>query len=396
MLLSEIQEFIITRFEYRLDRPIGDSQVLFETMYAFALELYDKDGNKGVGFGHKMFEPYASVSVLSDTFTQYVWPAVQGELPSVVVNRIDRPRGGNQRDAYYGFEEALQVALWDLASQQAELSLGKYLGARKDKVRAYASGLDYQMSDEEFVAFFSNAAEHGFDTFKIKIGSPDAAWDVHRFELLKKTVGNDCGIMADANEAWSYKEAAMRLSMFRDADIELIWIEDPILRDDFKGLHELRQVASWTQINAGEYLNLSGKRALLQAGGTDILNVHGKVSDTMRIGWLAADMGIPVSLGNTFLDTGIHAACALPEVEWLEYSFLGNDHLITQPIDIHDGYAHLSEQPGIGFSLSDVARTTWSEPEPVSTDAIKVAPPCQFIAAHSVDTDKSTHRIKTI
>ncbi|WP_027031016.1 hypothetical protein [Mesorhizobium loti] len=59
----------------------------------------------------------------------------------------------------------------------------------------------------------------------------------------------------------------------------------------------------------------------------------------MRIGWLAAELGIPVSIGNTFLEVGVHMAAALPEVEWLEYSFQNFDHLVEQPIDIRDGYA---------------------------------------------------------
>ena len=70
----------------------------------------------------------------------------------------------------------------------------------------------------------------------------------------------------------------------------------------------------------------------MEAGGTDILNVHGQVTDVMRIGWLAAERGIPVTLGNTFLEVGVHMACALPEVEWLEYSFQNFDHLVEEPM----------------------------------------------------------------
>ncbi|MDT9111066.1 hypothetical protein RSW25_25955, partial [Escherichia coli] len=67
-------------------------------------------------------------------------------------------------------------------------------------------------------------------------------------------------------------------------------------------------------------LDLQGKRLLLEAHAADILNVHGQVTDVMRIGWPAAELGIPVSIGNTFLEVGVHMAVALPEVEWLEYS----------------------------------------------------------------------------
>ena len=74
----------------------------------------------------------------------------------------------------------------------------------------------------------------------------------------------------------------------------------------------LRQAAPWTQINFGEYLDLSGKRALLMAEATDILNVHAQVSDVTRIGWLAADLRLPVCLGIAFLEMGVHMAAALP------------------------------------------------------------------------------------
>ena len=73
----------------------------------------------------------------------------------------------------------------------------------------------------------------------------------------------------------------------------------------------------------------------------------------MRIGWLAAELGIPVSLGNTFLEIGVHTACALPEVEWLEYSFQNFDHLVDQPIEIRDGWIYAPDRPGHGLVLSE-------------------------------------------
>ena len=51
----------------------------------------------------------------------------------------------------------------------------------------------------------------------------------------------------------------------------------------------------------------------------------------MRAGWLAAEHGIPVSLGNTMLEVGVHMAAALPEADWLEYSFQNYNHLVEQP-----------------------------------------------------------------
>ena len=130
----------------------------------------------------------------------------------------------------------------------------------------------------------------------------------------------------------------------------------------------LKAATPWTMINSGEYLDAAGKRLLMLAGATDMLNVHGQVTDVMRIGWLAAELGVPVTLGNTFLEFGVHMACALPEVEWLEYSFQNLDHLVEEPMAIVDGWIHAPERPGHGLVLSEAARREWARPEVLPRD----------------------------
>jgi len=110
------------------------------------------------------------------------------------------------------------------------------------------------------------------------------------------------------------------------------------------------------QVNAGEYLSLQGKKQLIESRAVDILNIHAHISDGMKAGWLANEAGIPISLGNTPLEVGIHLACSLPEVEWMEYSFLNYNHLVESPIHIEDGYAYPPSQPGHGLRLSTMAR----------------------------------------
>ena len=369
-----IAEFRLTRFQFARDRVIGDSQVRADAANVAALELIDEKGRTGLGFIQTLFHPLPSQAEIARVFEDEAWPGLLGQPPTGLIHRVNRPRGGNQRAFSLPFHEALQVALWDLAAKQAGLPLHQMLGSRRNRVRAYASGLDFHLSDSEFEAFFAHADAIGYSAFKIKVGHPDFERDLSRLKLLAKSVRPGAQIMIDANEAWGAKEASVKLDAIRRAGYDLLWVEDPILRNDFEGLKLLREAAPWTLINSGEYLDAAGKRALMLAGGTDILNVHGQVTDVMRIGWLAAEIGIPVTLGNTFLEVGVHMACALPEVEWLEYSFQNFDHLVEQPMEIRDGWISAPDRPGHGLVLSETARREWARPDILAPADLGAAP----------------------
>ena len=370
----QVSSFTITRFQFARDHVIGDSQVRADEANFAAIELFDDHGRSGLGFAQSLFAALPDLGEITRVFEAEVWPGLLGQAPLALVHRVGRPRGGNQRPFSLPFHEAVQVALWDLAAKQVDMPLGKLLGAARSRVRAYASGLDYHLSDADFLEFFGHADSIGYNAFKIKVGNPDFEWDLHRLDLLRQAVRPGALVMVDANEAWGAKEARVKIEAIHKSGFNLLWVEDPILRLDFEGLRQLRQSTPWTLINSGEYLDAAGKRQLMLAGGTDILNVHGQVTDVMRIGWLAAELGVPVSLGNTFLEVGVHMACALPEVEWLEYSFQNFDHLVDDPIEIRDGWAYLPDRPGHGLVLSETARRDWSRPDVLPKDQLGVAP----------------------
>ena len=84
----------------------------------------------------------------------------------------------------------------------------------------------------------------------------------------------------------------------------------------------------------------------------------------MRAGWLADDSNVEITLGNTFLEIGVHLALALPDVRWLEYSFQNFDHLVEQPFEIAEGRIHARDVPGHGLQLSEAARRA-NQPTPV-------------------------------
>lgn len=376
MTATQIVEFRVTRFQFRRDRTIGDSQVRATEANVAAIELIDGAGRVGLGFAQTLFQPFPDESEIARIFMGEAWPGLEGQEASAVALRVGRARGGNVRRMTLPFEESIQQAVWDLFAKQADLPLWRMLGQKRDAVPVYASGLDFHLSDHDFTELFGRAAAAGYRGFKVKVGHPDLDRDIHRLDLLKKAVGDTRPVMIDANEAWTAREALDALEAFARAGHPIYWAEDPIPRDDFDGLRLLRD-AGITRINSGEYLDVGGKRRLLEARACDMLNVHGQVSDVMRAGWLAEEANVEVTFGNTFLEIGVNMALALPGVRWLEYSFQNFDHLVERPYAIVDGLITGNPEPGHGLVLSEVARREHRRPTLCAPEALGDAPPFQ-------------------
>lgn len=345
-----IERWRLTRLDFPTTRPWGDAQVAYDGMSLAALELECRGGLCGLGF----VESADRQDRLADSFARTVAPGLIGRHPLVVLNTQLRPRGGNIVPR--PFASAVDQALWDLAAKAEGMPLFRLLGGRSSRVPAYLSGLEFRLSLEDACAFFERGLELGFRAFKCKVGHPDLTRDIERLLAFQQLLGPGGRLLADANESWSPKEAIARLHAFAAAGIELFWIEDPCLRDDIEGLARVSREAPFVRVNAGEYVGLRGKWRLLGGGAVDILNINDHLSEGLFAARLAAEHGVPVSVGNTPLDLGVHLAAALPEVEMMEWSMLGWSVLAEEPIALTDGFAIAPERPGHGIVLSDAAR----------------------------------------
>ncbi len=345
----KITEYTLHRLHLPLREPIGDSQVRFVDHWMTVVELHTDEGHSGVGFQIQQGMPTASLADLKTQFEYGVWPSLLGGSPIGLAQRLTRPRGGNVGGGY--LTPPVETALWDLIGKQQQQPLYQVLGGNSPRVSAYGSTLDFHLDDTEFRVKLERCFQQGFTAIKTKVGHPDIAWDLRRLAILKEVMGDDVRIMVDANEAWTVKETLIRLNTYRDAGHEIFWIEDPITRDDYEGYARLCGELSFTRVNTGEYLGYSGKRRLLEHNAVDVLNVHDSISTTRSAAWLAADHGVPVSLGNTILELGVHLAASLPECLCLEFSDLVWNEIAVEPVGFEDGFAIAPNRPGHGIEL---------------------------------------------
>jgi L-alanine-DL-glutamate epimerase-like enolase superfamily enzyme len=143
--------------------------------------------------------------------------------------------------AYTAIDQANRMALWDLMAQSVELPLYQFLGAKpqNNRVRAYGSGLDFPLSEEDAVAVFRRFIEMGFKAIKVKVGHPDPNATYKGCRPCAKAVGEEIEMAIDANEAWTCDEAIQRIRFFEKEGVRLSYVEDPLHRDDVDGMVRL-------------------------------------------------------------------------------------------------------------------------------------------------------------
>lgn len=359
-----VAAFRIGRFEIEMSRKLGSSvNPIRRVSHVGILELETSGGLHGMG----VFEasPFPSalppLEELSRSFSDLLGAKLKGVRPHSFVHRIvPPPRGGHLRRLIY--TQAVDQAMWDLAAKQLQLPLWRMLGATDPTVPVYASAHDYSLTTEELVALIGEFRELGLRAVKLKVGYEDAGWERERVQAAWAELQPDLQLLIDANEAWSAKEAIKRMNRFHDDGVDVYWLEDPCLREDFAAIAEIRQGVPFSLINTGENLDVNQKRMLLERRAVDVLNLHGWYSETLASARLAAEFGIPVTVGNVLLDISAPLAPALVGHTMMEYSLTGEDRILEQPYELQaGGVLKLPDVPGHGLALNAAARAQLTE-----------------------------------
>jgi L-alanine-DL-glutamate epimerase-like enolase superfamily enzyme len=254
---------------------------------------------------------------------------------------------------------AIDIALWDLKAKLAGEPLWRTLGACDRRVKAYASGLDYCLDDDELFAFYRGMAEQGIDGGKLKVGL-DIEADMRRTGIMREalSVASDRPVlMIDANEYWSPKQAVRYIRRMEQA-YDIAWVEEPARRWDYQGLRLVSQQVS-AAVATGENLNsVADFYALLANQAVDVLNVaasHSGITGCRQIAHMAHANGLPVSMMNCQANFMAHAAAALPNHVGLEVLDCGRERCLKFDSHIEDGYIVLGDSPGLGIEIDEAA-----------------------------------------
>ena len=268
-------------------KPVSFGGVGWQFMHTLWLRVVTEDGREGwgEGFGH------ACVPATRAAIDTQIAPAVLGADARDIAGlraRLSKMLHlfGRNGPHLYGLS-ALDIALWDLAGQEAGLPVWRLLGGTpRPSLRAYASLLRY--GDPKLVAeACARAVAQGYRDIKL-----------HEIELpmistAREAIGPDVRLMVDCNCPWSKAEAVAMARALRGTN--LTWLEEPLWPpEDHAGLAEVRARGK-LPIAAGENAGgLHDFRSQFLAGALDVAQ-----PSVIKIGGISA-MGEIAALASAF------------------------------------------------------------------------------------------------
>lgn len=345
-----------------LATPVSDAKVLTgrqkpltEIAFIFA-HIRSRDGHEGIGFGYSKRAGgpgmYAHAIEIA--------PNLLGEDPNDISRLFTKllwagasmGRSGLTTQAIAPFD----IALWDMKAKRAGLPLAKLLGAHRDSVQCYNTSGGYLHTPlEQVLKNVEISRDHGIGGIKLKVGQPELAIDIQRVSEVRKLLGDEFPLMVDANQQWDRQKATRACRAFEAFD--LTWIEEPLDAYDFEGHAQLSNRFD-TAIATGEMLTSAGEHVqLILAEGSDYIQ-----PDAPRVGGITPFLEI-MALGalkgrklapHFAMEIHLHLAAAYPIEPWLEhFEWLGP--MFNEQMQLKDGRMHVSDRPGLGFSLSEQA-----------------------------------------
>ncbi len=271
---------------------------------------------------------------------------------------------------------AVDMALWDLAGRALNQPVYKLLGARRDKVKAYAStmcgdelegGLN---TPEAYADFAERCRERGYTAFKLHTWMPPIPWapdpkmDVAACRAVRERVGDTMVLMLDPYHYYSREEA---LYIGRELEkLDFYWFEEPMDEHSISSYVWLAdqlsipivgpETAEGKMYTRAEWI-VRGASDISRGGVWDV----GGITPLVKIAHLCEAFGVRMEVhgggpGN------LHVLCAMGiPGEYYErgllHPFLDYEtpppwlNELVDPMD-DEGYVHVSQRPGLGWNIN--------------------------------------------
>jgi len=351
--------------------PLGCKVKIPPSYLSYAIiKITTDDGVIGYGessdcWGH--WTPLVIKAIVDEELSRFIL----GESPLSVERLTLKMRGHVARRV--GFQGAvmqaisgIEIALWDILGKVRNQPIYKILGEHRDKIPLYAAGpKSFPNSPEWHASFFKPYLDSGFEAIKIRVGG-SKSWDVDVMKGLRKLLGEDIKLIADAASNYTLPTALKMLREFEKYN--LYWLEEPV--PEYYGADVISKLVHYSSVPIayGEHtFGISGFKDLILHGAVDVIEpdatICGGISEARKICMFADAFGLPASphcgsLTAIGLAANLHLSASIPNLDYLEYSttieeYSLRDAILEEPIfslkDVKNGCLEVPKEPGLGI-----------------------------------------------
>jgi L-alanine-DL-glutamate epimerase-like enolase superfamily enzyme len=337
------------------------------------------DGIRGIGEGrgaslpgicsiiHELFAPLLANE--NPLYTQYLWD----KLYQATLDADGGYKKGLHSPEVRGALCAVDLALWDIKGKAANMSICELLGGKPRPIPAYIQKGFYvegqslrEMTDEAQQVLQAG----GFRHLKMRVGRNGVNEARERVEAMRKALGDDIGLMVDANGAWELPEAIEGAHALEPYD--LMWLEEPVPRiprtlpkEGYDWNEELGKLGRETSIPLAAGENHEGLREfhdLITKGKPkymqlDVVKRSGGVSEWNKVVGIcqASDILMAPHLVPQF---HVHLVAAAPNGFILECGDDKKQHpswpdLFPGWPEVKNGHVECPTSPGWGLTVND-------------------------------------------
>lgn len=373
MKIATIRSHVL---QYGLNEELGYSQQYYLNRTAHLVEITTDDGLTGWGecFGG------GDIAFANKTIVERViQPMVRGMDPlerEVIWHRVynllrDHGQKGMPLQALSGVD----IALWDIAGKVHGVPLYRLLGgAFRERIPVYGYGMMLQRVPdlkERFAAESAAIKAAGYGAMKMKIGI-DPRTDIELVEYVRDAIGDETGLMVDANHAYTAREA---IPIGRELEaLGVDWFEEPVAPEDRQGYRDLCTALDMPIAGGEGEFTRWGFRDLIRERCVDVLQPEvcglGGITEYLKVRALAEAHFLPIVnhvWGSAVaVATNMHLLAALPDLPgaahpvqpMLEYDTTPNrfrEELLTEPLRVGEqvresgGTVALPGGPGLGI-----------------------------------------------
>lgn len=251
-----------------------------------------------IGFGE--CSPYMSINGESmDTcfiVAQYLAKVLKNKNPLEIehcINTMNKTIYGNN-----SIKSAFDMALYDIASQHANIPLYQLLGGSLNKI-IYTDMTVGLGSIEKMAADALQFKNEGFTAIKVKLGT-NIKDDVERIKAIREAIGFEIPLRIDANQGWNVKTAIEILNALNSFKIE--HCEEPIPRWDFMNLLKVKNESPIKIMADESCCDQHDAKRLLDLNACDYLNIKlgksGGILNALEIVQLAKQKNMHLQIGS--------------------------------------------------------------------------------------------------